>query len=62
MGKKAEEAVELMLRHYDLLDTVSVKQYLDEAEAILIPMFLVANAMPGAERLVRHLVKHGKFF
>ena len=55
MGRKALEAVGLMLKHYDLTESVSAQDFLAEREAILDQLFPDCELLPGVERLLVHL-------
>ncbi|KAK6054465.1 HAD hydrolase, family IA, variant 3 [Cooperia oncophora] len=57
MGRKEDEAFAWLLKEVGIDDKVTVKDYLAEYDAMLDGMFLKCRALPGAERLVRHLSK-----
>lgn len=57
MGKKGHEAAADIVRELEL--PLSVDEYLAQSAAIWEELFPHAALMPGAERLVRHLHRHG---
>ncbi|KAL6748284.1 HAD-like domain-containing protein [Haematococcus lacustris] len=59
MGRKALEAMEVLVADLELQDQVTAEQLLKERTVVLDQLFADAALMPGAERLVRHLAGHG---
>ncbi len=57
IGRPALESARFLVETLDL--PISAEQYLEERESLLRERFPAAAAMPGAERLVRHLRAHG---
>ena len=56
MGKKGLEAIEIMLKHYNLENDPA--EFYQNREEILDELFQDCDLMPGALRLVKHLKKH----
>ena len=56
MGKKGLEAIEIMLKHYNL--EIDSAEFYQNREEILDELFQECDLMPGALRLVKHLKKH----
>nr|CDJ85059.1 Haloacid dehalogenase hydrolase domain containing protein [Haemonchus contortus] len=59
MGRKEEEAFPWLLKEVGIDGKITVKEYMAQYDAMLEGMFLKCKALPGAERLVRHLSKKG---
>ncbi|ETN77031.1 HAD hydrolase, family IA, variant 3 [Necator americanus] len=59
MGMKEDEAFPILLKAVGIEDKITPKEYVAQYDVILADMFLKCKAMPGAERLVRHLSKKG---
>ncbi|EFO92679.1 hypothetical protein CRE_16360 [Caenorhabditis remanei] len=59
MGKRHDESIRWLLNELNLNDVVTPEEYSHQYDAILIEMFKKSPAMPGAERLVRHLIQKG---
>lgn len=59
MGKKALEAIKIMVAHYGLEGKVEPEAFLKEREEILDTLFPQAELMAGVERLTRHLKNCG---
>jgi len=59
MGRKALEAVEIMIDELELRGRISAEEFLAEREKLLDKLFPEAKLMPGVDRLVRHLHKCG---
>ncbi|CAN7983818.1 unnamed protein product [Ixodes hexagonus] len=57
MGATGRDSARMVVELLDL--PLSVDQYLAEVEALYAQLFPSAQLMPGAERLVRHLHRHG---
>ncbi|KAK5972542.1 Pseudouridine-5'-monophosphatase [Trichostrongylus colubriformis] len=57
MGRKEDEAFTWLLKEVGIDDKITVKEYLAQYDVMLEGMFLKCKALPGAERLVRHLAK-----
>ena len=55
MGRKALDAVNVMLDIYDLQDKITAEQFLKERESILDKLFPTCELMPGVETLLLHL-------
>lgn len=55
MGKKALDAARVCVEELGLQDQLTPEEFLEKREAVLDELFPTAAAMPGAERLVRHL-------
>ncbi|KAK6015231.1 HAD hydrolase, family IA, variant 3, partial [Ostertagia ostertagi] len=51
-GKKEDEAFTWLLKEVGIDDKITVKEYIEQYDVI-------SKALPGAERLVRHLSKKG---
>ena len=58
MGRKALDAVNVMLDIYNIRDKISAEEFLKERETILDELFPTCELMPGVERLLLHLHKH----
>lgn len=56
MGRKPQDAVGILVNHYQL--PVTVDEYIAENKIVMEELFPTANLMPGAEKLVKHLVLH----
>ena len=56
IGRPALDSARFLVSALDL--PIAPEQYLVERERLLIDRFPFAQAMPGAERLVRHLASH----
>ena len=59
MGKKALEACQLCIDELGLSSEISAEAFLEEREQRLDVLFAKAALLPGVERLVRHLHRHG---
>ena len=59
MGRKALDAVNVMLDIYKLRDKISAEDFLKERESILDELFPACELMPGVEKLLLHLHRHG---
>jgi pseudouridine-5'-monophosphatase len=59
MGKKAHEAAEVLISEWQLQGVLTPEAFLAEREAALDSLFPTSQLMPGAERLLRHLHRHG---
>ncbi|XP_037068800.1 pseudouridine-5'-phosphatase-like [Pollicipes pollicipes] len=57
MGKKGSEAAADIVRSLDL--PLTPEEYLEQSGRIWQQLFPTTELMPGAERLVRHLHRHG---
>lgn len=55
MGRKALDAVNVMLDIYKLHDKISAQEFLQEREIILDELFPTCELMPGVEKLLLHL-------
>jgi HAD superfamily hydrolase (TIGR01509 family) len=55
MGRKAIEASRTFVKELDIEDKISAEEVLERREKFLDEMFVHANLLPGAERLLRHL-------
>ncbi|CAD6188155.1 unnamed protein product [Caenorhabditis auriculariae] len=58
MGKKHDEAIVWLLKELKIEDRVTPEEYSRDYDLILNAMFEKCQALPGAEKLVRHLIKH----
>ena len=58
MGRKALDAVNVMLDIYNLHEQITAEQFLKERELILDELFPTCELMPGVEKLLLHLHKH----
>ena len=59
MGRKAQEAADVMIDHYGLHDKITADAFLKERESILDELFPKSELLPGVERLLLHLHSHG---
>ncbi|CAK9094766.1 unnamed protein product [Durusdinium trenchii] len=59
MGKKALDACQLCIDELGLSSEITAQAFLEERERRLDVLFAKAALLPGVERLVRHLHKHG---
>eukprot|EP00884_Botryococcus_braunii_P007494 jgi/Botrbrau1/16746/Bobra.0277s0003.2 len=59
MGKKTLEAAQILLDESGLHGVLSPEDFVQKRDAILDSLFPTSQLMPGAERLIRHLTKHG---
>uniref|UniRef100_A0A1I7UUW3 SANT domain-containing protein n=1 Tax=Caenorhabditis tropicalis TaxID=1561998 RepID=A0A1I7UUW3_9PELO len=59
MGKRHDESIRWLINELQIGDQVTPEEYSHQYDAILIEMFKRSPAMPGAEKLVRHLIHHG---
>ena len=55
MGRKALDAVNVMLDIYQLRDKITAEDFLKERESILDNLFPTCQLMPGVEKLLLHL-------
>ena len=58
MGRKAVDAVNVMLDIYELHDKISAEDFLKEREGILDELFPTCELMPGVEKLLLHLYRN----
>lgn len=58
MGLKALEAAQVMINELGLHGEMTAESFVEEREFQLDLLFPESQLLPGAERLVRHLVKH----
>ena len=58
MGRKALDAVNVMLDIYNIRDKITAEEFLKERETILDGLFPTCELMPGVEKLLLHLHKH----
>ena len=58
MGRKALDAVNVMLDIYKIHDQITAEDFLKEREVILDELFPTCELMPGVEKLLLHLHKH----
>jgi len=59
MGRKALDAVQILIDDLGLEGEISAEDFLKDREQLLDKLFADAKLMPGVDRLVRHLHKHG---
>ncbi|WKX98029.1 hypothetical protein Q1695_013598 [Nippostrongylus brasiliensis] len=57
MGQKVDVAIPLLLKEVGIDGKITPTEYMAEYDALLSKMFRNCKAMPGAEKLVRHLHK-----
>ena len=58
MGRKALDAVNVMLDIYKIHNQITAEEFLKEREVILDELFPTCELMPGVEKLLLHLHKH----
>jgi len=58
MGRKHDDAIAWLLNAVGLNDSVSVAEYSEIYDAILLDLLPKAPILPGVERLVEHLHRH----
>ena len=58
MGRKALDAINVMLDIYQLRDQISAESFLKEREEILDKLFPTCELMPGVEKLLLHFHKY----
>eukprot|EP00448_Togula_jolla_P027358 CAMPEP_0170648820 /NCGR_PEP_ID=MMETSP0224-20130122/44941_1 /TAXON_ID=285029 /ORGANISM="Togula jolla, Strain CCCM 725" /LENGTH=424 /DNA_ID=CAMNT_0010980377 /DNA_START=67 /DNA_END=1338 /DNA_ORIENTATION=- len=59
MGKKPLEACQIIIDHFGLAAEITAEEFMAERTKRLDVLFPNAGLMPGVERLVKHLHKHG---
>lgn len=59
MGRKALDAAQILIDDLDLAGKLTAEDFVKEREQLLDELFAKAALLPGVERLVRHLHKHG---
>ncbi|CAI2348588.1 unnamed protein product [Caenorhabditis sp. 36 PRJEB53466] len=57
MGKRHDESIRWLINELNIGDQVTPEEYSRKYDAILTEMFQKSEAMPGAEKLVRHLIQ-----
>lgn len=59
MGKKHDESIRWLIEELKLGDKTTPEEYSRKYDEILVELFKKSTAMPGAEKLVRHLIQKG---
>ncbi|EYB99685.1 hypothetical protein Y032_0120g884 [Ancylostoma ceylanicum] len=59
LGRKEDEAFPMLIKAVGIEDKITPKEYIAQFDAIVEGMLPKCKAMPGAEKLVRHLSKKG---
>lgn len=59
MGKRHDESIRWLINELKIGDLVTPEEYSRQYDELLIEMFKRSPAMPGAEKLVRHLLHTG---
>lgn len=59
MGRKALDAAQQLIDDLQLQGQITADEFVAEREQLLHSLFATCKAMPGAERLVRHLQRSG---
>jgi len=59
MGQKALAAAQILVDDLQLHEQITPEAFLKEREEVLDVLFATCSLMPGVDRLIRHLHKHG---
>ncbi|KAL6735665.1 hypothetical protein Aduo_006081 [Ancylostoma duodenale] len=57
MGRNGAEATAWLVKEVGISDQITAEEFIAQKDAMLAEMFPKCNALPGAERLVRHFAK-----
>ena len=59
MGRKAIDAAKTLIEHFGLGDELKAEDFVEERERMLDQLFPETELLPGVERLLTHLHRHG---